>query len=117
MSLAWEAETVDHRLIGGETKQARARLTCLRARRDRAYLGEGETQTQYRIDNFAILVKTRREPERIGKIETESADREARVVWRGRPPGKFLLNFKRSNRPFMRTLGIEPEQQGTRERV
>ena len=88
----------------------------MRQRRDRAYFGEAEAQTQDGIDNFAILVKTRREPKRVRKIETESADREARVVWRGRQPGKCLQNFKRPNRPFMRILGIEPEQDRTRER-
>src|SRR6202011_477727 len=83
----------------------------------RAYFGEAETQTQYRIDNLAILIKTRREPERVRKVEAESADREARVVWPGRQPGKFLQSLKRPNGPFMRILGIEPEQDWTRERV
>jgi hypothetical protein len=92
-------------------------LAWLRQRRDRAYFDEAETQTQYRIDNLAILVKTRREPERVKKIETESADREAGVVWPGRQLGKFLQNIKRPNGPFMRILGIEPEQNWTREHV
>ncbi len=92
-------------------------MTSLRQRRDRPYFGEAEPQTQYRIDNFPILIKTRREPKRVRKIETESADREARVVWRGRQPGKCLQNFKRPNGPFMRILGIEPEQNRTRQRI
>ena len=89
----------------------------MRQRCDRTYLCKTEAQTQDVIDNFGILVEAGREPERIGKIETEGADREGRVVWRGRQPGKFLQNFKRPNGPFMRILGIEPEQERTRERV
>ena len=114
MSLAGEAETVDHRLIAGEAKQARARLTCLRQWRDRAYLGEAETQTQDGIDNFAILIKTRREPERVRKIETESADREARVVWRGQAAQGML---RMPEWPIHAQLGIEPEQNRTRQRI
>ena len=57
-------------------------MTRLRQRRDRANLGKAETQTQDIIDNFAILVKARRKPKRIRKINAESADREARIVWR-----------------------------------
>ena len=91
MSKAREAETVDHRLIAAETKQARARLTCLRPWRDRTYLGEAETQTQYRIDNFGVLVEAGREFERIGKIETKGADREGKVVWRRRQPWRVGL--------------------------
>src|SRR5262249_35051213 len=74
-------------------------------------------QTQYRIDNFAILIKTRREPKRVRKIKAKSAGCEARVVCPGRQPGKFLQNLKRPNGPFMRMLGIEPEQNRTRERI
>jgi len=44
MSLAWEAETVDHRLIASETKEARTRIALLRQRRDCANLGKAETQ-------------------------------------------------------------------------
>jgi len=44
MSLAREAETVDHRLIVSETKEARTRIALLRQRRDCANLGKAETQ-------------------------------------------------------------------------
>jgi len=44
MSLAWEAETVDHRLIASETKEARTRIALLRQRRDCANLGKAKTQ-------------------------------------------------------------------------
>ncbi len=68
MPLAGEAETVDHRLVAGETKPARARITGLRQRRDRAYLCKAEAQTQYRIDNFAILVEACTKSDRIREI-------------------------------------------------
>ena len=76
----------------------------MRQRRDRAYLCKAEAQTQYRIDNFAILIKTRRESERVGKIEAESADRETRIVGRGRRQGDIA---KCLDRPLMRGFGIE----------
>ena len=82
MSLARKAETVDHRLIGGEAKEARARIALLRQRRDRAYLGKTEAKAEDRIGNFAILVEARRKAKRIWEIETECLDREARVVGR-----------------------------------
>ena len=91
-------------------------ITGLRPWCDRTYLCKTETQTQYVIDNFGILIETGREPERVGKIEAESADREGRVVWRACGRGS-LQDFKSPNGPFMRILGIEPEQERTRERV
>src|SRR5450631_3768160 len=113
MSQAREAETVDHRLVGGEAKQARTRVALLRQRRDRAYLGKAETKTKDLTGDVPILVEPRRESERIWKVETEGFDGEARIIgsgWWQRDSAKRL------DCPLMRGLWIETEQQGPRER-
>ena len=54
-----------------QPEQARLGIARLRARRDRADLGEAEAQLQQRVGNAGVLVETRRHAERIGEIQPE----------------------------------------------
>ena len=107
MSKTVEAKSIDHRLVPDQAKQARARIAGLRQRRNRSDFGKAEAKAQHRVDDLAILVETGREPDRIWKIEAESADGEARVV---RPDGGQRQFRQRLDAQPVGGLGIEPEQ-------
>ena len=77
---AVEAVAVDDGAVAPQAEEARARIARLRMRRDGADLGEAEAEPQDGIDGLAIFVETRREAERIGKVESEDIYREARIV-------------------------------------
>ena len=77
---AVEAQAVDHRLVLGEAEQSRARIALLRFRRHRSDLDEAEPKPQQRIRHFGVLVEACGHAQRVGKVQTEGANREQRVV-------------------------------------
>jgi hypothetical protein len=48
---------------------------------------KAKTQPQQRVGRLRALVKTRRHPDRVGKIQAEGAHRQFRIVRRGRIGG------------------------------
>ena len=107
-ALVVEAEAVDHAFVGFEPEQARARIAGLRQRGDRADLDEAETQPQQRVRDLRVLVETRRDPDRIGKIEPEGAHAQLGGVG-GRSRQRHIAQSL--DRQAMRVLGIEGPHQ------
>ena len=113
MALIVETEAVDHRLIAAQPEQARARIALLRQRCDGADFAETTAQPHQGIGHFGILVKARRHPDRIGKIEAESLHPQtSRIGFRGRQ----RQIFQRGNRGIMRLFGIQSMQRRTHQR-
>ena len=108
---AVEDKAIDHRFVGRETKQARARIAGLRQRRHRTDLGKAEAERKRCFNRLAVLVEAGGKADRIGKIEAKRLHREARIVGfrrAERQPGQ------RPDRNPMRGLGIEAEHQRPR---
>ena len=82
LSLIVEAEPVDDGAVHDRAEHAGLRIAALRARRQRADLDEAEAHGEKLARHARVLVEARRHAERIGKIETEQALREALIVGR-----------------------------------
>jgi hypothetical protein len=74
-----EAEPVDQPRILAEAKNPRLRIAVLRARRHGAHLGKTQPATEQGVDHFGVLVESGRQPERIGKGQTERIDPQAGI--------------------------------------
>ena len=113
-AVAVEAEPVDHRLVGIEAEQARARIARLRLRRHAADLDEAETEPQQRIRHLGILVEAGRKPDRIGKAQPEGRDGKRLIVRRRTRQRRELERLQRQR---VRLFGVEHAQQRRREAV
>ena len=108
MAFVVEAEPVDDGAIGGEAKEPRARIACLRQRRDRADLDEAEARGEHRVGHFGVLVEARRKADRIRKGKPKHVHREAGIGLRDRRSSKPLR--RRRDRQPVRPLRIEQAQ-------
>ena len=108
-----EAEAVDDAAVLVQPEQPRLRIAGLRARRQRADLGEAEAKLQQARGHAGVLVEAGGHAERIREIQPEHVCREAAVIDRRRRQRKML---QRENRQIMRALGVDRMQQGQRER-
>jgi hypothetical protein len=109
MAVVVEAVAVDDAAILDEAEGARTGVARLRTRGQRADLDEAEAEAEHGVGDVGVLVEARREPDRIGKIETEGRDRESRIV--------LLRRARRQSRQrgdggAMGGLGVEQAQQG-----
>ena len=107
MALIVEAVAIDDGAIIQKAKGAGTRIAGLRARRQRADFDEAESETEHRVGDFGIFVEACREADRIGKVETEGVDREARIIRRRRTTGQ---QFQRRDRRAMRRFSVEQTQ-------
>ena len=104
-----EAEPVDHRLIGIEPENARARIALLRARRDGADLDKAEPKAKQRIRHLAVLVEAGRDADGIGKIQSEHPGRKFRIV--GARP-RQRRQFQAGQGEPVRVFRVQRLQQG-----
>jgi hypothetical protein len=106
--LAVEAEPVDHRLVGFEPEDARARISELRQWRHRPDLDKAKSEAEQCVGHFGVFVKAGGDPDRIGKIEAERPHPQPRIIGRAVPAGRPLQGFDGDR---MSGFGIEgPEQ-------
>ena len=103
-----ETQPVDHAAIGVEAKQARARIAGLRPRRNGAGLDKAEAEPQQHVRHFRILVETRRHADRVGKIQSEGAHREPRIVAR---TGQHRREFQKLERERVSIFRIKRVQE------
>ncbi len=97
-----------------QPEQARLRIAGLRARRQRADLGESEAQMQQRVGDAGVLVEARRHAERVGKVEAEHILRQIIMVGRN---GRQRQALQREHRHLVRALGVDGMKQGQREGI
>ena len=67
-----KAETVDRRLILGQSKKARFEVAILSARRDRADLDKGQPAFEQGSDGFGVFIKARSQTKRMREIESQN---------------------------------------------
>jgi len=113
-AFAVEPEAVDHGAVGGQAKQARARIARLRQRRHAADLDEAEAESQKLVGHLGMLVKAGRDPDRIGEREAEGVYGELLVVGRGT---RQRRTPERGERQRVRGLGIERAQERREEPI
>jgi len=107
-----EAEAVDRCRVGYETKQTRARITALRARRHGADFDKSEAEPGHMLRDVRVLIETRGEAEGIAEGKTEGFGRKAGII---QPGCRFWQKPQRFDRQVMRSLGVQTEQQGFRQ--
>ncbi len=91
-----------------QAEDTRLRITGLRTRRDGTALDKAETKAQQRINDLAILVIARREPDRIGQVQPGKLRTQDRVGHRRRhrhQPG--LERFQAEAMRHFRREGME----------
>src|SRR5690606_25524084 len=89
-----EAHPVDDGAVSDQSKQARARVSLLWQRRDRANLDVAEAEGRQTTNTDGVLVEPGRDPERRGELPPECAHGEG-GVW-GRDPSQQPRNRRRA---------------------
>src|SRR5690606_14462739 len=80
MASAVEAKPIDDGTMTDQAEHARARVSGLRPRRDRADLGKSEADSQQSIRHAGIFVEARRDADRVGKLEIPKLDSKPWII-------------------------------------
>lgn len=80
-SAVGEPDAVDDGAVFGQPEHARARVACLRARGDGAYLDEPEPERRQFTVGLAVAVEARGQADGIGEFYTEDLAFERRVPY------------------------------------
>src|SRR3546814_508753 len=100
-----EPQAIDDRPVLRQTEDARLRVACLRARRDRADLREAHAEPQHRGEGFRVLVEPGGKTDRIRKVEPEDTAGENGIVRRALRRAE--AGTERADGQVVRALRIE----------
>ena len=104
-----EAEPVDDGAVRCRAEDAWARITALRARRQRADFDEAEPRIEQRARNTRVLVEARCHADRIWEVEPEHTLHQPLVVRTQR--ARIKPELEPLDGKLVRPFGIEREQQ------
>lgn len=103
-----EAHPVDERAVGGQAKEARARVAGLWPGRYGAYFDEAEAQSRQCPDVFSVFVKTGGDSYRIGEADTGYGEGRTSVqasAQQGFSAGNVQQQFQQGQRYGVRFFG------------